>query len=134
MRVQTQVKRDWYILALMLITVPLAGELKFYPVNETFRISFGAPTFFFFLLLFQRIPSVLAGFLTGMTVVCFRIVIDLIAGNHPAWEASLQAHYSSFFFYFFHVLKKGVKCAQGRKCCTKVNILHPTRQLKRFHK
>ncbi|WP_429841213.1 ATP-binding protein [Brevibacillus sp. FIR094] len=100
MPVQTQVKRDWYILALMLITVPLAGELKFYPVNETFRISFGAPTFFFFLLLFQRIPSVLAGFLTGMTVVCFRIVIDLIAGNHPAWEASLQAHYSSFFFYF----------------------------------
>ncbi|NQF12948.1 sensor histidine kinase [Brevibacillus sp. HB1.3] len=84
----------------MLITVPLAGELKFYPVNETFRISFGAPTFFFFLLLFQRIPSVLAGFLTGITVVCFRIVIDLIAGNHSAWEASLQAHYSSFFFYF----------------------------------
>lgn len=100
MRVQTQVKRDWYILVLMLITVPLAGELKFYPVNETFRISFGAPTFFFFLLLFQRIPSVLAGFLTGITVVCFRIVIDLIAGNHSAWEASLQAHYSSFFFYF----------------------------------
>ncbi len=100
MRVQTQVKRDWYILVLMLITVPLAGELKFYPVNETFRISFGAPTFFFFLLLFQRIPSVFAGFLTGITVVCFRIVIDLIAGNHSAWEASLQAHYSSFFFYF----------------------------------
>ncbi|WJQ84551.1 ATP-binding protein [Brevibacillus brevis] len=84
----------------MLITVPLAGELKFYPVNETFRISFGAPTFFFFLLLFQRIPSVFAGFLTGITVVCFRIVIDLIAGNHTAWEAALQAHYSSFFFYF----------------------------------
>ncbi|TGU56116.1 ATP-binding protein, partial [Mesorhizobium sp. M00.F.Ca.ET.186.01.1.1] len=40
-------KKDGYILALMLITVPLAGELKFYPVNETFRISFGAPTFFF---------------------------------------------------------------------------------------
>lgn len=100
MRVQTQVKRDWYILVLMLITVPLAGELKFYPVNETFRISFGAPTFFFFLLLFQRIPSVFAGFLTGITVVCFRIVIDLIAGNHSAWEDSLQAHYSSFFFYF----------------------------------
>ncbi|OUQ87814.1 ATP-binding protein [Brevibacillus brevis] len=84
----------------MLITVPLAGELKFYPVNETFRISFGAPTFFFFLLLFQRIPSVFAGFLTGITVVCFRIVIDLIAGNHSAWGDSLQAHYSSFFFYF----------------------------------
>ncbi|MFS0553897.1 ATP-binding protein [Brevibacillus sp. 179-C9.3 HS] len=84
----------------MLITVPLAGELKFYPVNETFRISFGAPTFFFFLLLFQRIPSVLAGFLTGITVVGFRILLDLMAGIHTAWEASLEAHYSSFFFYF----------------------------------
>lgn len=100
MPVHAQAKRDWYILALMLITVPLAGELKFYPVNETFRISFGAPTFFFFLLLFQRIPSVLAGFLTGITVVGFRILLDLMAGIHTAWEASLEAHYSSFFFYF----------------------------------
>lgn len=100
MLVQPQLKRDMYIVGLMLITVPLAGELKFYPVNETFRISFGAPTFFFFLLLLQRLPAVLPGFLTGITVVGFRIMIDLIAGTQTAWYDSLQEHYSSFFFYF----------------------------------
>lgn len=36
------IEKDGYILALMLITMPLAGELKFYPLNEEFRVSFGA--------------------------------------------------------------------------------------------
>lgn len=45
------VKKDAFILIFMIVIVPLAGELKFYPVNETFRISFGAPAFFFCLLL-----------------------------------------------------------------------------------
>lgn len=40
-------EKDAYIMALMLVTVPLAGELKFYPLNEEFRISFGAPAFSF---------------------------------------------------------------------------------------
>ena len=39
------VKKDGYILMVMMLTVPLAGELKFYPLNETFRVSFGVPTF-----------------------------------------------------------------------------------------
>ncbi|MBL2556962.1 ATP-binding protein, partial [Klebsiella pneumoniae] len=46
------VKKDIYILVLMILTVPLVGEIKSFPLNETFRMSFGAPTFFFFLLLF----------------------------------------------------------------------------------
>ncbi|MGG1661023.1 ATP-binding protein [Brevibacillus sp. NRS-1366] len=96
----SQIKRDFYILALMLITVPLAGELKFYPVNETFRISFGAPTFFFFLLLFQRMPSVLPGFFTGIMVVGFRILFDFTSQEQFDWTYSLLEHYSSFFFYF----------------------------------
>lgn len=45
------VKKDGYILMVMMLTVPLAGELKFYPLNETFRVSFGVPTFFFLLSL-----------------------------------------------------------------------------------
>ena len=40
----------------MILTVPLVGEIKSFPLNETFRMSFGAPTFFF-LLLFRRIPA-----------------------------------------------------------------------------
>lgn len=99
-----QIRRDLYIAALMLITVPLAGELKFYPVNETFRISFGAPTFFFFLLLFQRISSMLPGLLTGMTVVGFRIFFDFTSQEQFNWTLSLLEHYSSFFFYFSYSL------------------------------
>ena len=34
----------------MILTVPLVGEIKSFPLNETFRMSFGAPTFFFLLL------------------------------------------------------------------------------------
>ncbi|QRG70761.1 sensor histidine kinase [Brevibacillus choshinensis] len=88
----------------MLVMVPLAGELKFYPVNETFRISFGAPTFFFFLLLFQNTPAVVPGFLTGATVVGFRILLDFLTIAPLDFFSSIEAHYSSFFFYFTYSL------------------------------
>lgn len=55
----------------MILTVPLVGEIKSFPLNETFRMSFGAPTFFFFLLLFRRIPAFLPVFLTAIVVVVF---------------------------------------------------------------
>lgn len=100
MKFSSIAKKDMYILALMMVTVPLAGELKFYPVNETFRISFGAPTFFFFLLLFQNTPAIVPGFLTGIVVVGFRILLDLVSKAPFEFSASLEAHYSSFFFYF----------------------------------
>ncbi|RNB79652.1 sensor histidine kinase [Brevibacillus fluminis] len=96
----TYTKRDVYIVALMLIIVPLAGEWKFYLVNETFRISFGAPTFFFFLLLLQRVPAVLPGFLTGIAVVFFRMLFEGTTQSHFDWAASALEHYSSFVYYF----------------------------------
>lgn len=55
-------KKDGYILLLMLLTVPLAGELKFYPLNETFRVSFGVPTFFFFYYCFEMSRLFCPGF------------------------------------------------------------------------
>lgn len=94
------VKKDVYILVLMVLTVPLAGEIKFYPLNETFRVSLGAPTFFFCLLLLQKTPAVLPGFLTGTIVVNFRILIDFIQQENFDWASSFQDQYPSFFFYF----------------------------------
>lgn len=84
----------------MLIIVPLAGEWKFYLVNETFRISFGAPTFFFFLLLLQRVPAILPGFLTGIAVVFFRMLFEGTTQSQFDWAASALEHYSSFVYYF----------------------------------
>ncbi|MEC1233193.1 ATP-binding protein, partial [Bacillus paralicheniformis] len=94
------VKKDGYILTVMMLTVPLAGELKFYPLNETFRVSFGVPTFFFLLLLLRNVPAVLSGFLTGAAVVGFRVLLDAFGPGQIDWLSSFYHHYPTFFFYF----------------------------------
>ncbi|OIK19988.1 ATP-binding protein [Bacillus amyloliquefaciens] len=109
-RLEYLLKKDGYLFALMLITVPLAGELKFYPVNEVYRISFGAPAFFFFLLLLRHVPAVLSGLLTGAAVVAFRIGLACWGGEHAGFTEAFFSQYPSFFFYFtyaclFYVLK-----------------------------
>ncbi|MDQ0199792.1 two-component system sensor histidine kinase YcbA [Neobacillus ginsengisoli] len=103
-------KKDIFILILMMVTVPIAGELNFYPINETFRISFAVPTFLFFLLLFRKIPVVLPGLLTAILVVGFRILIEWIKQENFNWNASFESNFSSFFFYlayscFFYLAK-----------------------------
>ena len=90
-------KKDNIVLVLMVVTVPLASELNFYPFNETFRISFAAPTFFFFLLLFRKIPVILPGFLTAILIVVFRIFIDLLTSVNFDWTASLQNQFLRIF-------------------------------------
>lgn len=97
--------RNIQIFILMLIIVPLAGELKFYPFNNTFRVSFGMPTFFFFLLVLHRFPAIFSGICVGFSVVAFRTLLDI---QH--FPSSFQAHYPTFFYYFtfgflFYILK-----------------------------
>ena len=60
----------------MILTVPLVGEIKSFPLNETFRMSFGAPTFSFCYCFdeFQHFYRVL----TAIVVVVFRISMDVI--------------------------------------------------------
>lgn len=94
------IKKDIYIIVLMIVTVPLAGELKFYPFNETFRIGFGAPVMFFYLLFLQKGSFIFPGFLTGAAVVLFRVTLDLITGNMENAWLSFQHHFPTFFFYF----------------------------------
>ena len=92
-------QKDAFILIFMMVIVPLAGELKFYPVNETFRISFGAPAFFFCLLLLRKSRPLLPGFLTGAAIVIFRVGLDLIQQNADL-ASSFYQQFPSFFFYF----------------------------------
>ncbi|GIN19430.1 sensor histidine kinase [Siminovitchia fordii] len=87
--------REMQIFILMLLIVPLAGEVKFYPFNNTFRVSFGMPTFFFFILILKRYPAILSGVFVGFSVVAFRTFIDIQHFPH-----SFQAHYPTFFYYF----------------------------------
>ncbi|MFS0556177.1 ATP-binding protein [Brevibacillus sp. 179-C9.3 HS] len=85
------------ILLLMLIAVPIAGELKFHPFQDDFRISFGTTAFFFFLLWLR--PSLLAGILTGVIVVLFRIILDFLYGDVFSFLQSLQMHFPAFCYY-----------------------------------
>ncbi|MGG1662455.1 ATP-binding protein [Brevibacillus sp. NRS-1366] len=85
------------ILLLMLIAVPIVGELKFHPFQDEFRISFGTTAFFFFLLWLR--PSFLAGILTGVIVVLFRIILDWVYLDTFSWLYSFRMHLPAFFFY-----------------------------------
>src|SRR5699024_12508004 len=56
----------FFMLILIAIIVPIAGELKLYPFNENFRISFGMPSFFFLLLILRRNKALFAGIIAGI--------------------------------------------------------------------
>ena len=91
------------IFVYMMVIVPLAGELNFYPFNDNFRVSFGTPTFFFFLLWLRKIPPIVSGFVVGALVVVFRILIDLIFYSHELSDI-IQARYPTFFYYIAFAL------------------------------
>ena len=84
----------------MILVVPLAGEVKFYPLNDTFWLSFGAPTIFFFLLLLKNISPILPVFLTASALVVFRVLLDFFFMNETDMIYSFLQHCPTFFFYF----------------------------------
>lgn len=92
-------KEKLLLLVLMIVTVPLAGELKLYPFHDTFRVSFGTPTFFFFLLWIRNIPLILSGFAVGISVVAFRIALDWSILDHFQLETAFMLHFPVFFYY-----------------------------------
>jgi two-component system sensor histidine kinase YcbA len=92
-------KENVYILLLMLVMVPIAGELKFHPFNDDFRVSFGTTAFFFFLLWIRKIPSYLTGVLVGIVIMVFRIGLDWLFADGFDFSASYRLHLPAFFFY-----------------------------------
>ncbi|WP_245947635.1 ATP-binding protein [Bacillus taeanensis] len=96
------------IFIMMLIAVPLAGELSFYPFEGDFRVSFGTPIFFFFLLWLRKMNRVLAGLLVGVFVVLFRILLEGVTGDKVIWDEALAMHFPVFFYYFTYGVMFGV--------------------------
>ncbi|RID84402.1 sensor histidine kinase [Mesobacillus zeae] len=102
-------KKILIYMALML-AVPLAGEMKFYPLEGSLRISLGTPVFFFFLLWSRRINPVFSGLLAGIAVVVFRILYGIYIAGMPA-IVNFELHFPVFFYYlsfaamfhYFHV-------------------------------
>lgn len=93
------------------ILIPLAGELKFYPFHNSFRVSLGVSIYFFFLLWYKDFPKVLSGVLTGASVVVFRIALDCFNSGNNIINVSFTTHASTFFYYttysilFYYLIK-----------------------------
>ncbi|MEY8346840.1 sensor histidine kinase [Bacillus cereus] len=95
-------KKDMSLLIILVLIVPIAGELNFHPFNDTFRVSFGTPIFFFLLLFLRKIPGAIAGLLVGLSVAIFRISLDwMLQGNFDLAE-SFYLRYPVFFYYFIY--------------------------------
>src|SRR5699024_4667185 len=96
-----------FMLILIAIIVPVAGELKLYPFNENFRISFGMTSFFFLLLILRRNKALFAGVIAGITVVFFRPLMDL---PDSYFKSSYIMSYRTFLYYaYIDTLDKFIK-------------------------
>ncbi len=74
----------------MILTVPLVGEIKSFPLNETFRMSFGAPTFFFFFVIVSTNSSIFTGFFNSDS----RGSISYLNGCHYKGKYGLASRFS----------------------------------------
>lgn len=92
-----------FIIITALLT-SIAGEFKIVPFSgEAFRLGLG--NIVFFLLILIRTPKSLirTGFITAITVVCFRALGDNIIDDVSLFSA-LKIHAPAFWFYFLFAL------------------------------
>ena len=87
-----------YMLTALLTAI--ASELKVVPFNgEDFRFGLGSMTFFLLVLIWSPSSIIRTGIITGITVVCFRLIED-IALHDIFVSTSLISHSPAFVFYF----------------------------------
>jgi two-component system, sensor histidine kinase YcbA len=97
-------KEKWLTFMLMIVTVPIAGELNFYPFQNDFRVSLGTPAFFLFLLWLRSVSPLVSGLLVGAAVAIFRMGLETTLGPLRDWEAAFQHHYPVFFYYLTYAI------------------------------
>lgn len=92
-----------YLLFMALLTA-IASEIKVIPFNgEAFRFGLGSITFFLLMLIRPPASFIRAGFITGLTVVCFRLFGD-VQVNHIDLVEGLKNHVPALLFYFLFAL------------------------------
>ncbi|TYR80645.1 sensor histidine kinase [Priestia megaterium] len=104
MKINEWLRKDMFIITLMLILVPLAGELKFYPFDNMFRVSFGTPIFLFFLLLLRKIPPIVPGVFVAVLVLCLRMTLDLAVDGDYLFIESFKNRLPSSCYYFTYAI------------------------------
>lgn len=110
MRINQFLKNDSYVFLFAIVAVPLAGELKFYPFHDTFRVSLGTPIFFFALLLLRNFSSVITGVCTALSTFFFRVGLDWLTQDPFGFIAASQMRYPAALYYviyafLFYILK-----------------------------
>lgn len=86
----------------IIIAVPIAGELKFYPIDGDIRVSLGTPLFFFTLLWLRKIHPIPAGFAAGLAVVFFRMLLYCIQTDFLQLADGFFLNIPVFFYYFVY--------------------------------
>jgi two-component system, sensor histidine kinase YcbA len=86
----------------ILIAVPIAGELKFYPIDGDIRVSIGTPLFFFILLWLRKIHPIPAGLAAGSAVVLFRMSLYCIQTDTLQLVDGFFLNIPVFFYYFVY--------------------------------
>lgn len=97
-------KQDYIYLILLALMTAIASEIKVIPFNgEAIRFGLGSVVFFLLILIRQPVYLVRAGLITGVTVVCFRLFID-ITFYHVDYLSGLIHHLPAALFYFIFAL------------------------------
>lgn len=90
--------------ALMLITIPIAGEFRIYPFHDDFRVSLGTPLFFLFLLWIKKISPLVSGILVGISVFLFRFLLGTYSSGIGTWNFAINNNLPVLFYYLTYGL------------------------------
>lgn len=103
-------KEKLLLYLIIAIAVPIGGEMKFFPFEMDMRVSLGTPIFFFILLWSRKLNPFLAGFVSGSSVVVFRIILSALTEDSAHLGDVFLLHFPVFFYYMsfallFYILK-----------------------------
>ncbi|MGE7624241.1 ATP-binding protein [Viridibacillus sp. NPDC096237] len=91
----------WVILIAILTAI--SSEIKVTPFNgENFRFGLGSIMFLLLILVRTPVTIIRTGVMTGLTVVIFRVAVD-VAFNLGDLAESLKLHSPAFIYYFVFV-------------------------------
>ena len=82
----------------------IASEVKVVPFNgDAFRFGLGSITFFLLILIRPPVSLIWTGFVTGITVVCVRLIEDMLL-DEVQFTEGLMNHLPAFLFYFLFAM------------------------------
>ncbi|KOY82012.1 ATP-binding protein [Lysinibacillus macroides] len=111
----------WIVIIAVLCAI--AGELKFYPFSTT-TLRFGLGSIMFFLcILIKPTPILVAGFVTGVSTILFRMGLDYFTHASSVWASFLSHLPSAAFYILFSICLHFLKIEKNREKPLKLGIL-----------